>query len=63
MQFLNTRELLLWIGANVSVADCALQDVLMIAVLHRKPDNEIVDPPADFETWEHERLLNRGLTD
>jgi ferredoxin len=29
--------------------------------LHRKPESEIVNPPVDFEAWEQERLLNRGL--
>jgi electron transport complex protein RnfB len=31
------------------------------AKLHRKPTNEIVNPPVDFAAWEHERLHNRGL--
>jgi NAD-dependent dihydropyrimidine dehydrogenase PreA subunit len=29
------------------------------AKLERKPENEIVNPPADFSTWEHERVRNR----
>jgi len=32
-----------------------------VARLEKKPDNEIINPPADFDTWEHERLHNRGL--
>jgi electron transport complex protein RnfB len=32
------------------------------AKLNRKPDSEIIDPPLDFATWEHERLHNRGLS-
>ena len=32
------------------------------AKLLRKPENEIVNPPTDFKTWEHERLHNRGLS-
>jgi NAD-dependent dihydropyrimidine dehydrogenase PreA subunit len=32
------------------------------AKLHRKPEAEIIRPPKDFATWEHERLHNRGLT-
>ena len=32
------------------------------AKLKRKPDDEIVDPPQDFATWEDERLHNRGLS-
>jgi electron transport complex protein RnfB len=33
------------------------------AELRRKPDAEIVAPPADYETWERDRLRNRGLQD
>jgi electron transport complex protein RnfB len=32
-----------------------------VAKLNRKPDGEIINPPLDFATWEHERLHNRGL--
>jgi NAD-dependent dihydropyrimidine dehydrogenase PreA subunit len=32
-----------------------------VAKLERKPESEIVNPPMDFEAWEHERLHNRGL--
>jgi ferredoxin len=32
-----------------------------VAKLEKKPENETVNPPADFEAWEHERLRNRGL--
>jgi NAD-dependent dihydropyrimidine dehydrogenase PreA subunit len=32
-----------------------------VARLERKHDSEIVNPPIDFEAWEHERLSNRGL--
>lgn len=32
-----------------------------VARLERKHDIEIVNPPANFEAWEHERLHNRGL--
>lgn len=45
------------IGCGLCVTGCPND----VAILHRKPDNEISDPPVDFETWEHERLLNRGL--
>jgi len=31
------------------------------AKLQRKPKEQIVDPPADFKTWEQQRLRNRGL--
>jgi len=33
------------------------------AKLERKSANEIVNPPLDFATWEHERLRNRELTE
>ena len=32
------------------------------AKLEKKPDNEIVTPPIDFEAWERERLDNRTLS-
>jgi NAD-dependent dihydropyrimidine dehydrogenase PreA subunit len=32
------------------------------AKLKRKPESEIVHPPIDFETWEHDRLRNRRLS-
>jgi len=32
-----------------------------VAKLHKKPEAEIIHPPADFATWGHERLHNRGL--
>ena len=32
-----------------------------VAKLQRKPENKILNPPADFDAWEHERLHNRGL--
>jgi electron transport complex protein RnfB len=32
------------------------------AQLKRKPQKEIINPPENFATWEHERLHNRGLT-
>jgi NAD-dependent dihydropyrimidine dehydrogenase PreA subunit len=32
------------------------------ARLNRKPDSEIITPPLDFATWEHERLHNRRLS-
>jgi NAD-dependent dihydropyrimidine dehydrogenase PreA subunit len=31
------------------------------ARLERKPDNQILEPPIDFSTWENERLHTRGL--
>jgi NAD-dependent dihydropyrimidine dehydrogenase PreA subunit len=34
-----------------------------VARLERKPESEVVHPPADFAVWGRERLLNRGLID
>ena len=31
------------------------------AQLHKKPDAQLIQPPADFTAWEEERLRNRGL--
>lgn len=45
------------IGCGLCVTGCPNE----VAKLERKPESEIVHPPADFETWEEERLCNRGL--
>jgi NAD-dependent dihydropyrimidine dehydrogenase PreA subunit len=45
------------IGCGLCVTGCQNG----AARLERKSDNEIVSPPVDFETWEHQRLRNRGL--
>jgi NAD-dependent dihydropyrimidine dehydrogenase PreA subunit len=45
------------IGCGLCATGCAFG----VAKLERKPDNEIINPPANFATWEHERLVNRGL--
>jgi electron transport complex protein RnfB len=45
------------IGCGLCVTGCPNE----AAKLERKPESEIVHPPADFETWEEERLRNRGL--
>jgi NAD-dependent dihydropyrimidine dehydrogenase PreA subunit len=45
------------IGCGLCVTGCPNG----AAKLERKSDNEIVSPPVDFETWEHERLRSRGL--
>jgi electron transport complex protein RnfB len=45
------------IGCGLCVTGCPND----VAKLHRKPDAKIVEPPVDFSTWEHERLINRGL--
>jgi len=46
------------IGCGLCVTGCPTH----AARLQRKPENEIVHPPMDFETWELERLRNRGLS-
>ncbi len=45
------------IGCGLCVTECPSD----AAQLVRKPENEIVHPPANFPTWEHERLRNRGI--
>jgi electron transport complex protein RnfB len=45
------------IGCGLCVTGCPNN----AAQLKRKPQKEIISPPQDFETWEHERLHNRGL--
>ena len=45
------------IGCGLCVTGCPNG----VAKLEKKPESEIVNPPADFATWEHERLHNRGL--
>ena len=45
------------IGCGLCVTGCPNG----AARLERKPDNEIVPPPVDFETWEGQRLRSRGL--
>lgn len=45
------------IGCGLCVSGCR-EDA---AKLYPKPEAEIVPPPFDYATWEHERLLNRGL--
>lgn len=45
------------IGCGLCVSGCP-DDV---AKLYPKPEDQIVPPPADYASWERERLLNRGL--
>jgi len=45
------------IGCGLCVTGCPAE----IAKLERKAEEEIVNPPQDFATWEHDRLINRGL--
>jgi len=46
------------IGCGLCVTGCPND----AARLMLKPETEIVQPPINFEAWEHERLVNRGLT-
>ncbi len=43
------------IGCGLCVTGCPNG----VARLEKKSESEIVNPPADFEAWEHERLRNR----
>jgi Na+-translocating ferredoxin:NAD+ oxidoreductase RNF subunit RnfB len=43
------------IGCGLCVTGCSNST----ARLERKNDSEIINPPIDFETWEHERLSKR----
>jgi len=45
------------IGCGLCVTGCPNG----AAKLEKKPKEEMVTPPTDFEAWEHERLRNRGL--
>ncbi len=47
------------IGCGLCVTGCPDH----VAKLERKPDDEIVHPPADFTTWEEDRLRSRGLSE
>ena len=46
------------IGCGLCVTGCPNG----AARLEKRPEAEIVPPPADFKTWEQERLRGRGLT-
>lgn len=45
------------IGCGLCVTGCSND----VAKLRRKPDAEILHPPADYAAWERERLRNRGV--
>ncbi len=47
------------IGCGVCVTGCPDDAVHLV----RKPADQIIEPPADFPTWEHQRLQNRGMAD
>ena len=46
------------IGCGLCVTGCPNGAVK----LQLKPDAEIVQPPEDLTSWEHQRLRNRGLS-
>jgi ferredoxin len=45
------------IGCGLCASGCPAN----VARLEKKAEEEIINPPKDFATWEHERLINRGL--
>lgn len=45
------------IGCGLCATGCSTG----AARLELKPEDERIDPPIDFSTWEDERLKNRGL--
>jgi Pyruvate/2-oxoacid:ferredoxin oxidoreductase delta subunit len=47
------------IGCGLCVTGCPND----VARLERKPEAEIVLPPANFRAWEEERLRNRGMAE
>lgn len=46
------------IGCGLCVTGCPDG----VPKLVRKPDAEMIHPPENYAAWEHERLVNRGLT-
>ena len=54
---ISTVDLKKCIGCGLCATGCEFK----AAKLVRKPENEIINPPKDFTTWENERLVNRGL--
>jgi electron transport complex protein RnfB len=45
------------IGCGLCVSGCKSN----VARLELKPEKDRIEPPKDFATWEHDRLVNRGL--
>ena len=45
------------IGCGLCVTGCKAN----VARLEIKPERERIEPPKDYSTWEHDRLVNRGL--
>jgi ferredoxin len=45
------------IGCGLCVTGCESN----VARLELKPENERIEPPRDYEDWEHQRMVNRGL--
>jgi|WetSurMetagenome_2_1015567.scaffolds.fasta_scaffold02079_5 Na+-translocating ferredoxin:NAD+ oxidoreductase subunit B len=46
------------IGCGLCVTGCESK----VARLELKPEDQRIEPPKDYETWEHDRLVNRGLS-
>jgi len=53
----STVDLKRCIGCGLCATGCPNN----AAKLQRKPESQIINPPEDFATWEHERLHNRGI--
>jgi len=45
------------IGCGLCVTGCKAN----VARLELKPDDQRIEPPKDYATWEHDRLVSRGL--
>jgi NAD-dependent dihydropyrimidine dehydrogenase PreA subunit len=45
------------IGCGLCVTGCPNE----VARLERRPEAEMIQPVLDWATWEHDRLVNRGL--
>ena len=45
------------IGCGLCVTGCEAR----VARLELKPEDQRIEPPKDYDTWEHDRLINRGM--
>jgi electron transport complex protein RnfB len=45
------------IGCGLCVTGCEAK----VARLALKPEDQRIEPPKDYDTWEHDRLVSRGL--
>jgi len=45
------------IGCGLCATGCEYK----VAQLQLKPENERIEPPKDYDDWEHQRMVNRGL--